>query len=175
MYKTLPFKENIARFQLIKRHARPASVKSLLFIRSTQRRRKQPRCRPLPPGGATPPPRRRKHVTRKLHLRTRVRRSPFPTLERKRQDGPPAALLESPQKIRPGIPILVSPASNVSGVDVRCGRGSVVRGLRAPPRDNSSPSEHRMEAAAELTWRWRMRPASPTALAFFCLVSRSLF
>ncbi len=36
---------------------------------------------------------------------------PFTHPDRERRHGPPAALLESPQKIRPGIPILVSCAS----------------------------------------------------------------
>lgn len=38
-------------------------------------------------------------------------RLPFRHPDRERRDGPSAALLESPEKIRPGIPILVSSAS----------------------------------------------------------------
>lgn len=73
---------------------------------------------PPPEGAKQQQLHNRKHVISTLHLRRRVPPSSFPTLERKRQDGPPAALLESPQKVRPGIPILVSPAVNLSLIDV---------------------------------------------------------
>lgn len=52
--------------------------------------------------------------THSFHLRTRNLPPSFSTLERKRQDGPSTALLESPQKVRPGIPILVSQTHAVS-------------------------------------------------------------
>lgn len=44
----------------------------------------------------------------RFHLRMRNICSSFPALEWKSQDGPSAALLESPKKIRPGVSILVS-------------------------------------------------------------------
>lgn len=74
----------------------------------------------------------RKHVIWKLHLRTRNPYSSFPTLERERQDGPSAALLESPQKIRPGIPILVSFALNVSFINI-CAKAGQFWGICSFP------------------------------------------
>lgn len=58
--------------------------------------------------GATQRHQNRKRALGRFHLRMRNVRSSFPALEWKRQDGPSAALLESPKKIRPGFPILVS-------------------------------------------------------------------
>lgn len=67
-----------------------------------------------PLGGATQHLHSRKHSIWRVHLRTRIRLSSFPALERKRQDGPSAALLESPEKIRSGVPFLVSVEFNLS-------------------------------------------------------------
>ncbi|KAF0023265.1 hypothetical protein F2P81_023895 [Scophthalmus maximus] len=100
-----------------------------------------------------------------IHLRTRGLLSSFSTPERKRQDGPPAALLESPQKIRTGIPLLVSPAVNLSTIDIRAEKGPVEMCWQPPVLDNSPPDVYRMGAGRELTWRWRMCPANSSSAA----------
>lgn len=124
-----------------------------------------------PLGGTTQQLASRKHSNWGIDLRMRVCLSSFPPRERKRQDGPSAALLESPKKIRSGVPILVSSEYNISILNIYRPSESFLKCLWLPRRQNLSPNGHRMESAPEPIWRWRMHPVTLIVLAL-CLVSR---